>query len=68
MIINSKEFSASDEWQPVIKIKELNTWQLKACEVLFDNQEICDYWDDWPFAIVTHFRLIKKAPVKGPSF
>lgn len=48
------------EWVPIYKISNLSTWDLMSTEVKFDNGTTCHFWDDWPLAIATHFRIIIK--------
>lgn len=33
------------------------------CLCKFDNGYICNYFDDWPYAIITHFQLTLKMTV-----
>ena len=52
--INSDD---SNRWTPFIgnekKYKRIFTGMI---EIKFDTMETCDYEDDWPIAIMTHFR------------
>lgn len=47
-----------EEWTPINKLCSFSTWDYVNTEVKFDDGTICHYWDDWPPAIVTHFRVI----------
>ena len=47
----------SNRWIPFIgNEKKYNRICPGMIEIKFDTMETCDYEDDWPIAIMTHFR------------